>query len=126
MLIDSHCHLDFPDFAEERDEIIARAHAAGVRQIVTISTRVRKLQTLLDIAERYDSVFCSVGTHPNNADEELDIKTPHGIKTRRFGPPQQACILSMSRGDEEEAMQTDTAREVVILSTSQFSRAYKE
>ncbi|MBN9030453.1 MAG: LuxR family transcriptional regulator [Rhizobiales bacterium 63-7] len=73
MLIDSHCHLDFPDFAEERDEIIARAHAAGVRQIVTISTRVRKLQTLLDIAERYDSVFCSVGTHPNNADEELDI-----------------------------------------------------
>ena len=60
------------------------------------------------------------------ADEELDIKTPHGIKTRRFGPPQQACILSMSRGDEEEAMQTDTAREVVILSTSQFSRAYKE
>ena len=73
MLIDSHCHLDFPDFSEERDEIIARAHAAGVRQIVTISTRARKLQTLLDIADRYDSVFCSVGTHPNNADEELDI-----------------------------------------------------
>ncbi len=73
MLIDSHCHLDFPDFAEERDDIIARAHAAGVRQIVTISTRVRKLDTLLEIADRYDSVFCSVGTHPNNADEELDI-----------------------------------------------------
>ncbi|MFN7102598.1 MAG: TatD family hydrolase [Pseudorhizobium sp.] len=73
MLIDTHCHLDFPDFAEERDELIARAHAVGVRQMVTISTRVRKLETLLALTERYPSVFCSVGTHPNNAAEELDV-----------------------------------------------------
>ena len=73
MLIDTHCHLDFADFDAERDELVARAHAAGVRQMVTISTRVRKLQTLLDLTERYDSVFCSVGTHPNNAAEELDV-----------------------------------------------------
>ncbi len=75
MLIDTHCHLDFADFEEERDEIIARAHEAGVKQMVTISTRVRKLDTLLAITEKYPSVFCSVGTHPNNADEELDIET---------------------------------------------------
>jgi TatD DNase family protein len=74
MLIDTHCHLDFADFAEERDAIIARAHAAGVVQMVTISTRVRKLEGLLAITERYPSVFCSVGTHPNNAGEELDIE----------------------------------------------------
>lgn len=74
MLIDTHCHLDFPDFAEERDAIVARAHDAGVRQMVTISTRVRRLQSLLEITDRYPSVFCSVGTHPNNADEELDIQ----------------------------------------------------
>jgi TatD DNase family protein len=73
MLIDTHCHLDFPDFAEERDELIARAHAAGVQQMVTISTRVRKLENLLALTDRYPSVFCSVGTHPNNAGEELDI-----------------------------------------------------
>lgn len=73
MLIDTHCHLDFADFDAERDELVARAHAAGVKQMVTISTRVRKLQTLLDLTERYDSVFCSVGTHPNNAGEELDV-----------------------------------------------------
>ncbi|PWE53192.1 LuxR family transcriptional regulator [Metarhizobium album] len=73
MLIDTHCHLDFPDFAEERDQIIERARDAGVRQIVTISTRVRKLPDLLAITDRYDNVFCSVGTHPNNADEELDV-----------------------------------------------------
>ncbi|WP_455873134.1 TatD family hydrolase [Rhizobium yanglingense] len=75
MLIDTHCHLDFADFEEERDDIVSRAHVAGVKQMVTISTRVRKLEKLLAITEKYPSVFCSVGTHPNNADEELDIQT---------------------------------------------------
>lgn len=74
MLIDTHCHLDFADFDEERDALVERAHAAGVRQMVTISTRVRKLDTLLAITERYPSVFCSVGTHPNNAGDELDVE----------------------------------------------------
>ena len=73
MLIDTHCHLDFPDFADERDDLVARAHDMGVAQLVTISTRVRKLDNLLALTERYPSVFCSVGTHPNNADEELDV-----------------------------------------------------
>lgn len=75
MLIDTHCHLDFADFDEERDDLIARAHASGVGQMVTISTRVARLPELLKIADKYPSVFCSVGTHPNNADEELDITT---------------------------------------------------
>lgn len=73
MLVDTHCHLDFADFDTERDEIIARAHASGVKQMVTISTRVRKLDRLLALTERYPSVFCSVGTHPNNAGDELDV-----------------------------------------------------
>jgi TatD DNase family protein len=75
MLIDTHCHLDFADFEAERDDIVQRAHDVGVRQMVTISTRVRKLDGLLAITRKYPSVFCSVGTHPNNADEELDIQT---------------------------------------------------
>jgi TatD DNase family protein len=73
MLIDTHCHLDFPDFDAERDELVARAKGAGVAQMVTISTRVKKFQQIVDIAEKYENVFCSVGTHPANADEELDI-----------------------------------------------------
>lgn len=73
MLIDTHCHLDFPDFAEELDAVVARAEAAGVRQMVTISTRVRRLPQLLSICDRFPNIFCSVGTHPNNADEELDV-----------------------------------------------------
>ncbi|MBR0725444.1 TatD family hydrolase [Bradyrhizobium manausense] len=73
MLVDSHCHLDFPDFAEDLDGIVARARAAGIGRMVTISTRVRKLDQLLAIAGRYDDVYCSVGTHPHNADEEDGI-----------------------------------------------------
>jgi TatD DNase family protein len=73
MLVDSHCHLDFPDFADELDQIVDRAAAAGIERLVTISTRVRRLAEVRAIAERFDSVYCSVGTHPHNADEELDV-----------------------------------------------------
>jgi TatD DNase family protein len=73
MLVDHHCHLDFPQFESERDEVIARARRAGVGVIVTISTRIRRLPEVLAIAEAYPNVFCSVGTHPHNAHEELDM-----------------------------------------------------
>ncbi len=73
MLVDSHCHLDFPDFAEERAAVIARAVEAGVVRMVTISTRVRRFDQIVAIAEAHDEVFCSVGTHPHNAADELDV-----------------------------------------------------
>ncbi len=80
MLIDTHCHLDFAEFEAERDEIVQRASDAGVKQMVTISTRVRKLDHLLAITEKYPNIFCSVGTHPNNANEELDITADDLVK----------------------------------------------
>ena len=73
MLVDSHCHLDFPDFASELDAVVARARAAGVGRMVTISTRVKKHAQVLAIAEQFRDVFCSVGTHPHNAQEEMDV-----------------------------------------------------
>ena len=73
MLIDSHCHLDFPDFAAELDAVVARARAAGIARLVTICTRVRKFPQVLAVAEKFPEIFCSVGTHPHNAHEELDI-----------------------------------------------------
>ncbi len=73
MLVDSHCHLDFPEFSSELDAIVARARAAGVGRIVTVSTRVKRHAQVLAIAEKFSEVFCSVGTHPHNAHEELDI-----------------------------------------------------
>jgi TatD DNase family protein len=78
MLVDSHCHLDFPDFADDLDAIVARAEAVGVGRIVTISTRVRKIDMLLGITARFPNVYCSVGTHPHNADEEDGI-TPNEL-----------------------------------------------
>ncbi len=90
MLIDTHCHLDFPDFEAERDAIVARAHAAGVAQMVTISTRVKKFPQILAIAEKYPSVFCSVGTHPHNADEELDVTVDELV--RLSGHPRVVAI----------------------------------
>jgi TatD DNase family protein len=73
MLVDSHCHLDFPDFASELDAVVMRARAAGLMRMVSISTRVRRFAGLLGIAERFPEVYCSVGTHPHYAHEELDI-----------------------------------------------------
>jgi TatD DNase family protein len=73
MLIDSHCHLDFPDLAEQREAVLARAEAACVGLMVTISTRVRRIDEVLAIAHAHDNVFCSVGTHPHNAAEEPDV-----------------------------------------------------
>jgi TatD DNase family protein len=73
MLIDSHCHLDYPDFAGELDALIVRARAADVGRIVTISTRVKRHGEVLAIAERFPDVYCSVGTHPHHAHEELEV-----------------------------------------------------
>lgn len=80
MLVDSHCHLDFPDFAEERDAIVSRALAAGVRRMVTISTRVRRFDTIRTVAEAYPEVYCSVGTHPHQAAEEPDVTADELIR----------------------------------------------
>lgn len=73
MLVDSHCHLDFPDFEAERDAIVERARAAGIGTMVTISTRVRQFDRLRAIVDAYPDVWCSIGTHPHQAAEEADV-----------------------------------------------------
>lgn len=70
MLIDTHCHLDFPDFAPEQAQVVARARERGVGRMITISTHVTKFASISAIAERYDEVYCTVGTHPLHAHEE--------------------------------------------------------
>ncbi|MDZ4381481.1 MAG: TatD family hydrolase [Parvibaculum sp.] len=70
VLVDSHCHLDFPDFGPEVDEVVARAHAAGVGLMVTISTKVSEFDRVRAVAERFPHVFCTVGIHPHEAASE--------------------------------------------------------
>jgi TatD DNase family protein len=71
-LIDSHCHLDFPDFADEIEAVVARASAAGVERMITISTRVAHGARLVALAERFDEVYFTIGTHPHQAAEEAE------------------------------------------------------
>jgi len=75
MLIDSHCHLDFDALSGDLGGVLQRMHEAGVSGCVTISTRVKQFDRIRAIAEAHDEVWCSVGTHPHNAHEELDIET---------------------------------------------------
>ncbi len=69
-IVDSHCHLDFPDFDAERDDVVARAVAAGVTRMVTICTRLRLEPQVRAIAEHYPQVFYAAGTHPMSAADE--------------------------------------------------------
>lgn len=73
MLIDTHCHLDFPDLVARLPEVIGRARQAGVDQLITISTRVRQVGRYAEIAEAHPQVLFTVGTHPHNAAEEPDV-----------------------------------------------------
>jgi len=67
MLVDSHCHLDFPDFVAEQEAVIGRARAAGVETMLTICTRLDQFDGVREIAEAHDGIWCSVGAHPHEA-----------------------------------------------------------
>ncbi len=75
MLVDSHCHLDFPEFDNERDEIVARAMEAGIGYMVTICTHMTKFDGVHAVAKAYDNMSCTVGVHPHNAGEEGPLAT---------------------------------------------------
>lgn len=83
MLIDTHCHLDFPDFAPELDDVVARARQAGVERIVTISTHVAKIETYEALSARFSSVWHTVGTHPHNAGQEPDVPVARLVELSR-------------------------------------------
>ena len=73
MLVDSHCHLDFPAFADDFPAVLERARATGVRTLQTISTRLATVDTILDVASRDPDIWCSVGLHPHEAATEDDV-----------------------------------------------------
>jgi TatD DNase family protein len=83
MLVDSHCHLDFPEFAADLDGVIARARAAGVGGMVTISTHLDKAGALSAIAQRFDGVWCSVGVHPHEAEQHAAVTAETLVQAAR-------------------------------------------
>ena len=70
-LVDSHCHLDFPDYAGQVDGVVARAGAAGVGVCLTIGTELKRFPGVRAVAEKFPNVWCSVGVHPHEAEKEL-------------------------------------------------------
>ncbi len=72
-LIDTHCHLDFPELAKDRAGVLSRAASAGVRRMITISTEVEKFAEIAAIAESAEEIYCSVGTHPSHAHQEREF-----------------------------------------------------
>src|SRR5579862_7505834 len=70
MLVDSHCHLDFPDFAAELPEVVARAKSAGVEVCVSIGTKLSRFAEVAAVADRFPDVYCTVGSHPHEAELE--------------------------------------------------------
>lgn len=70
MLVDSHCHLDFPEFTPELDHVVERARQAGVGTMLTIGTTLSRFSGVLAVAKRYPDIWCSVGVHPHEAKEE--------------------------------------------------------
>lgn len=83
MLVDSHCHLDFPDFQSRLHAVLTAASVAGVGRMVTISTHVARFETYRALAESHESVFCTVGTHPHNAAVEPDVPVEQLIELSR-------------------------------------------
>lgn len=83
LVVDSHCHLDFEGLSDHLPEVLARAEQAGVGLMVSISSRVRKFERLRRIAEEHENVFCTIGTHPHNAHEELDVTVAELVELSR-------------------------------------------
>ncbi|MFV9875569.1 MAG: TatD family hydrolase [Rickettsiales endosymbiont of Dermacentor nuttalli] len=73
MLVDSHCHLNFPDFASDFDHMLERAKNVGVGLIQTICTTIDEMPELLAISNKYNNIYTSVGVHPNNVEKQVIV-----------------------------------------------------
>lgn len=77
MLVDSHCHLDFPDFADDLEGVVERARQAGVGYLLTIGTHLTRVDSVIAIADRFSNIFCSIGIHPHAAANEPKVTAEH-------------------------------------------------
>lgn len=83
MLVDSHCHLDDPSLSSEIDSVLSRARDRGIKYMLTISTQVRNFEPVLMLAEKYDNIYCTVGTHPHHAAKEPDVTADELVELTR-------------------------------------------
>jgi TatD DNase family protein len=126
MLVDTHAHLDYPDFADDLDEVLRRANDAGVQRIVTIGTSLESSRRAIELAERYPAVFAVIGVHPTFADEaEDDVITPlrelaknrrvigigetgldyHRLPSEQVAKEEQVQVMSALRTETDEEIE---------------------
>lgn len=80
MLVDSHCHLNFPDFKDDLPEVISRAQENGIGKMVSICTKTSEYEEIQEIAQTYENVYCTVGVHPHEAQNEQSLKAADIVK----------------------------------------------
>src|SRR5256886_1902356 len=126
MLIETHAHLDFPDFAHDLDDVLRRATDAGVTRIITIGTSVESSRRAIDLAEKYPAVYAAIGVHPTYVEEaEEDVFTPlrelaknprvvaigetgldyHRLPSEQVSKEEQVQVMSALRTETDEEIE---------------------
>src|SRR5437867_9680727 len=126
MLIDTHAHLDFPDFANDLEDVLRRAEEVEVRRVITIGTSIESSRRAIELAENYQSVYAAIGVHPSQVDEaEDDVITPlrelaqnprvvaigetgldyHHLASERVAREEQVQVMSALRSETDEEIE---------------------
>ena len=125
MLIDTHAHLDYPDFANDFDDVLRRANEAGVTRIITIGTSLESSRHAIDLAERHPAVFAAIGVHPTSVEEAEDVITPlrelaknprvvaigetgldyHRLPSEKVAKEEQVQVMSALRTETDEEIE---------------------
>src|SRR5262245_15097947 len=126
MLIDTHAHLDFPDYANDLEDVLGRASGADVRRIITIGTSIESSRRAIELAENYPSVYATIGVHPSHVDEaEDDVITPlrelakhprvvaigetgldyHRLPSEQVAKEEQVQVMSALRTETDEEIE---------------------
>src|SRR5436190_20141218 len=125
-LVETHAHLDYPDFANDLDDVLRRAIEAGVTRIVTIGTSVESSQRAVDLAEKHSNVFAAIGVHPTSVEEAADdVMTPlremaknprvvaigetgldyHHLPSEKVAKEEQVQVMSALRTETDEEIE---------------------
>ncbi|PYL64921.1 MAG: TatD family deoxyribonuclease [Verrucomicrobia bacterium] len=126
MLIDTHAHLDFPDFASDLEDVLRRANDAGVTRIITIGTSLESSRRAIELAEKHPAVFAAIGVHPTSVEEgEDDVITPlrelaknprvvaigetgldyHRLPSEQVAKEEQVQVMSALRTETDEEIE---------------------
>ncbi|PYK44739.1 MAG: TatD family deoxyribonuclease [Verrucomicrobia bacterium] len=126
MLVETHAHLDYPDFASDLDDVLRRANEAGVTRIITIGTSIQSSRRAIELAEEYPAVYAAIGVHPSHVDEaEDDVITPlrelaqnprvvaigetgldyHHLASERVAREEQVQVMSALRSETDEEIE---------------------